>query len=190
MKAYHFTIIFILCIVSGFLIGNNFSVGFLKIKTDGIALDQLLTIVVTLGIGWYIPSQLSKVLEDKRVIKNLLVEEISSYLIFISNVKKNLSDCLISGVISDAEKRQINLIFEESDLLLNNLQTQTEIIDKTLCNKAIDSYLDYHRLVTGGQLMNASFNQVDQVFYSKVVTEHYKLDITFKKLAQEVQLHS
>nr|WP_315423199.1 hypothetical protein [uncultured Pedobacter sp.] len=189
MKGYHFTTILILCAFLGFFLGNNFSVGFLKIKTDGIALDQLLTIVVTLGIGWYIPSKLSKVLEDKRIIKNLLVDEISSYLLFISGVKKKLNDCLIAGAISDLEKRQINLIFEESDLLLSNLQTQTEIIDKTLCNKAIDSYLDYHRLVTGGQLMNASFIQVDQVFYSEVVTEHYKLDITFKKLAQEVQLH-
>lgn len=190
MKHYHWYILLFLVSIAGFFIGNNFSVQFLKIKTDGIALDQLLTILVTIGIGWYIPSKLSKVLEDKRVIKNLLVDEISNYIEFVKGIKAVLNKAYLAGSIAQSDKTEINLLFEESDLLLSNLQTQAEVLDSTLCNDAITIYNDYWTTITGGNLMNSSYTALDSAFYSQMIIEHYKLEIAFKRLAQTVQLHS
>jgi hypothetical protein len=190
MKKFQWYILAVLILGIGFFIGNNFSVTFLKIKTDGISLDQLLTTIVTIGVGWYIPSKLSKVLEDKRVIKNLLVEEISTNVSFIKNIKIIINKCYTIGAIQPSDKMEINLLFEESDLLLSNLQKQTEIIDNTLCNESIHEYHQYWTLVTGGNLMNSSYTVVDRNFNSEVIIEHYKLEIAFKRLAQMVQMHS
>lgn len=190
MKALHWYILLVLFLLIGFFVGNNFSISFLKIKTDGIALDQLLTLIVTIGVGWYIPSQLSKVLEDKRIIKNLLVDEISAYISFIKNIKIIINKCYTLGVITPSDKKEINLLFEESDLLLSNLQKQTEIIDGSLCNDPINTYNNYWILVTGGSLMNLSYIAIDTNFNSQVIVEHYKLEISFKRLAQTVQMHS
>lgn len=190
MKQFHWYIILFLSLLIGFFLGNNFSIQFLKIKTDGIALDQLLTIFVTIGIGLYIPSKLSKVLEDRRVIKNLLVEEITSYISFVKGIKNVLNKAYVGGSISPDDKKEINLLFEESDLILSNLQKQAEVIDSSLCNDAITIYHAYWTTVTGGNLMNASYVIVDPSFYSNIINEHYKLEIAFKRLAQAVQLHS
>jgi hypothetical protein len=190
MKTAQWCIICCLCAVCGIVIGNNASITYLKIKQDGIALDEALSILVTLWIGWYIPSQLSKALEDKRVLKNHLSEEISSFVLFVKGIKTKVNSCSAAGSITEADKLEINLMFEEADLLLSNLQEQSNIINNSLCNPSIEAYHNYWDFVTGGDLMNQSYTAVDPIFNSRILVEHYKLEIVLKQFAQTIQTHS
>lgn len=187
MKNYHWFILLTLSLFVGLLIGHNLSLGFLKIKADGIGLDQLLSILVTLGIGWYIPSKLAKIIEDKRVIKNLLVEEVHSFLTFVKAIKNKVNKCFTDGAITSNDKLEINLLFEEADLLVANLKSQAEIVNAELCDNPIAAYTDYWRFVTGGSLMNQNYIAIDPAFNSKIIVEHYKFEIAFKQLAQVIQ---
>lgn len=187
MKIFHWYILLFLSAFIGLIIGQNLSLKYLKIKEDGIALDQLLTIIVTLCIGWYIPSRLSKILEDKRVIKNNLNDEIRLFLGFTVKIKEKINTCFVLGIITPLNKTEINLMFEEADLLLDNLTKQVQIIDPSICNSSIQAYTAYWQFVTGGNFMNQNYLVIDQNFNSQLMNEHYKFEIVFKQLAQNIQ---
>ncbi len=187
MKIYQWYILLFLSLLIGLLIGSNLNIDFLKIKTDGIALDQLFTIIITLFVGWYIPSKISKIIEDKRIIRNQLVDEINTFLNFIKEVKIKVNRCFATSSITLDDKTEINLLFEEADLLLDNLRVQIEVVNNQICNNALQAYYNYWQYVTGGNLMNSSYMVVDLVFNSRIIVEHYKLEIVFKQLAQSIQ---
>lgn len=135
-----------------------------------VKLYEIAQLLVTLSIGLIIPFLVKRIIDDKRNLKTTLIEECKDTLMTVNKIYEKISLCKEVSAISSSDKDQILVLFSNADLKVNNLYDNLEFAFNNN-NKGFDiiktSYVDYWKVVTGGELMSSSYLAIDGAFYQK-----------------------
>lgn len=176
--------------IFGLLVGRlwkNFP--YLKFNPEINILDSVNLLVMVI-IAFMIPIFITKLIEDKRGIKIILIDETRELISIISEIKNIISSAHSSGALKVTDKDDINFKFHEAELKANSILEQ---IKESFVNNSPEvqgtikgllwNYKDY---LTGGELMHSSFIKVNQHFYRENITEYYKIETGLKTLIQKI----
>ncbi len=162
-------VLIVLGIVAGFVLGilvNDISA--LQLDTK-VRLFEPLSFLLTATIGILIPFFIKRWIDDSRLVKNHLVEELKDTLKEISVIKEKVKSCYYKKSITPSEKNEINALFEQADLKINSLEEQlSESFNKetlTLRTDLKSDYISYWKFMTGTEIMSSKFIVITDDFF-------------------------
>ncbi|MCF6407431.1 hypothetical protein L3C95_31345 [Chitinophaga filiformis] len=162
-------IVFALGGLSGFFV-KNFP--FIRWNTE-VKIYEVFQVCSTLFIGIAIPFFIKKWIEDKRQLKNALIEECKETLTEIKRIRTKFEGCYSNNSISASDKDEILILFSDADLKVQNLKENFTLafkgeskigivgIKENTVNAINNSYISYWKTVTGGSLMNSNYTRID-----------------------------
>ena len=164
-------VLFITLLIFGFVLGIVFK-DIPNIKLDmEVKLFEPLTFLLTASIGLLIPFFIKRWIDDSRQVKNNIIEEIKDTLREVAIIRDKLKFCYMNKSISQSDKQEINVLFEQADLKINCLeQLFIESFDtetKTIREEMKNSYINYWKLTTSAEIMANKFKIVSENFYSR-----------------------
>lgn len=161
----------------------------LKLNPE-VKITECLSIIVTLGIGIFIPLIVKKWIEDARSVKTYLVDELKTILSTLNLIKMKLKESFDKGSIGKGEKDEINYFFHTAELQITSFKNQFKVAfpaqEKKLSQKLSEIYNAYKDFLTDGPFMISSFIKIDDRFYREHNQESMKLESYFKTLIQKV----
>ncbi|TAK58939.1 hypothetical protein EPO14_01320 [Patescibacteria group bacterium] len=173
----------------GVVVGYLCALWPLEIDTEVNILD-LLDLLFTIGIALMIPVFVNRLLENRKVIKTILVDELKALLSTYQKIKNILRDTQFKGEITKLDKDHIQICLEEADLQIIAFEEQLTIAFPA---KVLEIVKDlklkskiYYKFVTGGDLMSEHFLSVDSHFNFQHNVEYTKIDISLKTLIQKL----
>lgn len=129
---------------------------------------EVFNLLLTIGIGIFIPFFIKRWIDDRRYIKNDLIEELKRVLDETNRIKEKITFCYLRKSITPDDKDELNYLFEQSDIKVNTLvslfETSYKSTTKELVTVLKDSYLKYWKSITGGELMKSTFVNVTEDF--------------------------
>lgn len=150
-----------------------------------VKLFEPITFLLTLAIGILIPFYIKRWVDDTRHIKNNLIDELKITLKEYEIIKSKIKFCYNNGSISESDKTEINILFEQADLKLNCLKQELiETYDKeTSCLRdEIDSRsIDYWKQTTSAEMMSSKFKEITETFLRQNNECFLKLETAIKK---------
>lgn len=158
-------ILFLLCI--GFVAGV-----FVKhipgiTLNHNIGLADIVNFVVVVLIAIITPLVFNQWQDNKRFIKNFLIDEVKSVIKEAEKIKKIIDDCAINNKTNNIHRKSINMHFQCLNNKIDSLGQQIDISFKKPCNGLKEGlekeYLKYWKKTTEGNLMSDSFI-IDQNF--------------------------
>jgi hypothetical protein len=164
-------VLLILLLVFGFVLGIVFKdIPNIKFNTE-VKLFEPLTFLLTASIGLLIPFFIKRWIEDSRQVKNNIIEEIKDTLREVAIIKDKMKFCYLNKSISQSDKQEINVLFEQADLKINCLEQlfieSFEIETKTIREEMKNAYMNYWKLTTSAEIMSNKFKIVSENFYSR-----------------------
>lgn len=173
-------ILFLLCI--GFVAGV-----FVKhipgiTLNHNIGLADIVNFVIIVLIAIITPLVFNQWQDNKRFIKNFLIDEVKSIIKEAEKIKNIINDCAINNKTNDIHRKSINMHFQCLDNKIDSLGQQIDISFKKSCNGLKEGlekeYLKYWKKTTEGNLMSASFI-IDQNFYRmhNVIFSSFETDL-------------
>lgn len=161
----------------------------IKFNTE-VKLFEPLSFLLTATIGLLIPFFIKRWIEDSRQIKNNLIEELKDTLREVAIIKDKIKFCYINKTISQSDKQEISVLFEQADLKIHCLNEQfTESFDKETKIIRIEitsEYMNYWKLTTSAELMSIKFKDINENFYSRHNDCFAKLELKFKQAINKV----
>ncbi|MGN6212237.1 hypothetical protein [Parafilimonas sp.] len=155
-----------------------------------VKVTECLSIIVTLGIGIFIPLIVKKWIDDARSVKTYLVDELNSVLSTVNLIKLKIKESFDKGTIGKDEKDEINYLFHTAELQITSFKNQLKVAfpnqEKKLSQKLSETYNLYKDFLTDGPLMVSSFTKIDDRFYREHNQESMKLDSLFKTIIQQI----
>jgi hypothetical protein len=157
--------------VFGFVLGIVFKdIPNIKFNTE-VKLFEPLTFLLTASIGLLIPFFIKRWIDDSRQVKNNLIEELKDTLREVAIIKDKVKFCYQNKVISQSDKQEINVLFEQADLKINCLDQQLvmsyDTETKTIRDEIKADYMGYWKLTTSAEIMSNKFKSVNENFYSR-----------------------
>lgn len=151
---------------------------------------EVFNLILTATIGLSIPFFIKRWIEDSRQIKNSLINELKDTLDEIIVVKSKIKQCFNENNITQRDKQQIIVQFEETDLKLNCLDEQfKESFDKEtkkIREEIKSEYLNYWRFTTGAEIMSTTFVTISESFYRNHNENFTKLETKIKQAMNKV----
>lgn len=146
------------------------------------------TLLATVAVAFMIPLFVTKLIEDTRGVKQMLIEELKELLCITKEIRGVLNKSYLSGSFSDTDRDNIVRIFNEMEIKVDSVVSQTseafgskaQRLNQDMKNLVI-SYQDF---ITGGELMMSSFVKVEERFFRESNTEHSKIETGLKTLMQ------
>ena len=159
-----YLIIPIITLVLGVVIGV-FIRDFPQFSMDyNIKITDVLSIIVTLSIGLFIPFIIKKMIDDRNTLKNNLIEEVGSFVKIASKIDERITTIYNTNKITQRNKDDINLLFELADDEFNSLfEFLKENCDKEsnkLLDKVKDKYFEYWKILTGTEIMKSNVKKI------------------------------
>lgn len=164
-------LLIILIFSFGFVLGIVFKdIPNLKLNTE-VKIFEPLTFLLTAAIGLLIPFFIKRWIDDSRQIKNNLIDELKDTLREVAIIKDKIKFCYHNKTISQSDKQEINVLFEQADLKINCLEQQLiesyDIETKTFRDEIKSDYMTYWKLTTGAEIMSSKFKNVNENFYRR-----------------------
>jgi phosphorylcholine metabolism protein LicD len=155
----------------GLVIGIVFNdIPNIKLNTE-VKIFEPLSFLLTATIGLLIPFFIKRWIDDSRQVKNNLNEELKETLREVAIIKDKVKFCYHNKSISQSDKQEINVLFEQADLRIYCLEQQfIESYDKETKQIREDiksDYLNYWKLTTSAEVMSDKFTSVNENFYSR-----------------------
>lgn len=154
-----------------------------------IGILDIVTLLITITIAFMIPFFVTKILDDKKGIKNLLIDEVKGLIVITAGIQKVISDSHILGEFKPEDRDRINYIFHEAELKISSIQEQIDIADgdsEKIGEKLKDLLFVYKDYLTGGELMLSTFRVVNDRFYMENKTEYSKIETGLKTIIQKL----
>jgi hypothetical protein len=155
-----------------------------------VKLFEPLTFLLTASIGLLIPFFIKRWIDDSRQVKNNLIEELKDTLREVGIIKDKLKFCYHNKAISQSDKQEINVLFEQADLKVNCLEQQFiesyDIDTKTIRTEIKEDYMNYWKLTTSAELMSNKFKSVNENFYSRHNECYAKFETRVKQAISKV----
>lgn len=166
-------------------------IGLLIKRVPFISLEQSTTIgelsnlILTIIIAILIPFSLDKWINEKRYLKEFLIDEIKGCITEIELISGFIHERYKEDKILDKKsKRELMKMFKKSDNKFNSLFIQLETAYKSKTKNIIEEIkkenIEYWKLVTGGALMTDSF-KVDERFCNDHNRAFLKIESCLKK---------
>lgn len=183
-------ILVILIFGFGLVIGIVFKdIPNIKFNTE-VKLFEPLTFLLTASIGLLIPFFIKRWIDDSRQVKNNLIEELKDTLREVGIIKDKLKFCYHNKAISQSDKQEINVLFEQADLKVNCLEQQFiesyDIETKVVRAEIKEDYMNYWKLTTSAELMSNKFKSVNENFYSRHNECYAKFETRVKQAINKV----
>lgn len=161
----------------------------IKFNTE-VKLFEPLTFILTATIGLLIPFFIKRWIDDSRQLKNNLIEELKDTLREVGIIKDKLKFCYHNKAISQSDKQEINVLFEQADLKVNCLEQQFiesyDIETKAIRAEIKEDYMNYWKLTTSAELMSNKFKSVNENFYSRHNECYAKFETRMKQAINKV----
>jgi hypothetical protein len=161
----------------------------IKFNTE-VKLFEPLTFLLTASIGLLIPFFIKRWIDDSRQVKNNLIDELKDTLREVGIIKDKLKFCYHNKAISQSDKQEINVLFEQADLKMNCLEQQfIESYDgetKVVRAEIKEDYMNYWKLTTSAELMSNKFKSVNENFYSRHNECYAKFETRVKQAINKV----
>lgn len=183
-------ILVILIFGFGLVIGIVFKdIPNIKFNTE-VKLFEPLTFLLNASIGLLIPFFIKRWIDDSRQVKNNLIEELKDTLREVGIIKDKLKFCYNNKAISQSDKQEINILFEQADLKVNCLEQQFiesyDIETKVVRAEIKEDYMNYWKLTTSAELMSNKFKSVNENFYSRHNECYAKFETRVKQAINKV----
>ncbi len=189
MKYLRISIIFLIFlggIIVGFIIKNYPIIEFNK----ELKVYEVCNLLLTATIGLFIPFFIKRWIEDSRQVKNNLIEELKDTLKETERIKDKIEFCYLRNSIEPSDKDEVNFLFEQSDIKFNCL---TELLvstfeseTKTIRLELNEIYMQYWKVVTGGELMTSKFVKISETFFRRQNESFSKFEIKIKQTINKV----
>lgn len=151
---------------------------------------EVFNLILTAAIGLLIPFFIKRWIEDNRQVKNNLIDELKDALREVAIVKDKIKFCYHNKAISQSDKQEITVMFEQADLKIQCLEQQFiesfDIETKTIRAEIKTEYLAYWKLATGGEIMNAKFKSVNENFFRRHNECFTKVETKIKQAINKV----
>ncbi len=174
----------------GFLLSKFFIVIPIASFDTKIDIIELSSLFVSIVIAFMIPFFVTKIIEDNRGIKADLIDELKDLLKILNKIKEVVSSSHTNGSFKTADRDSIVFTFEEADQKVNSFQEQISVGFPERSKKTNDKlkvlYFEYHKFLTGGELMPSQFKKVDGRFNRDNNTAHSKVETGIKTIIQEI----
>ena len=177
---------FVLFLGIGIVLGKIIS-NFPYIEWDKkIEAMSVISWLTTIGIAVAIPFLVKKGIDDNRGIKSFLIDEVKDLIQLVKSIRDVIISAYEKGKFEEADRDQVLNLFNSAQQKVGSIQQQLEISFKedsyevvVDMKAALSGYKDY---LTGGEMMQSSFNKVSYNFYNENNSEHSKIETTLKTL--------
>lgn len=152
-----------------------------------LKITDILKLILTFGIGVFVPLIVKKIIEDKRSFKSSLIEEVSSFNKIASRINDRLNTVHSSGKLTQKDKDGFVLLFEIGDDEFNELCdfiTENSNTDsKTHIEILKVKHIEYWKTLTGSEITSSSVKKINDVTYKKAS----KLFTDIKTLTRKIK---
>lgn len=161
---------------------------FLTFKKE-VGVGEIANFLIALTIAILIPLLLHTWIDNKRFIKDYLIEEIKACLVTLTKIKEIVDDCYSNDSTSDKDKGRIVYLFSEVDRQINTfceeMKHNFKKESKDIINIIKEANITYWKETTGGPLMNQQF-KINYNFYNKHNSSFYKNEVVIKKCISKI----
>jgi len=190
MKIVRYLLLPIVFLILGICIGIIVR-DFPKFSLDyQLKITDIIKIILTFGIGVFIPLIVKKLIEDKRSFKNSLMEEVSSFNKMASRINERLNSIYSSGKLTQKDKDEFTILFEIGDDEFNEL---CEFI-KEHCNSESKKHIDdlqvkqieYWKTLTGSEITASSVKKISDATYKKASKQFTEIKAITRKIKTSI----
>tara|TARA_B100000378_G_scaffold278257_2_gene280853 strand:+ start:543 stop:1127 length:585 start_codon:yes stop_codon:yes gene_type:complete len=153
-----------------------------------LKITEIISLLLTLGIGVFIPLIVKKLIEDKRSFKNSLIEEVSSFNKITNTINQRLVTIHSSGKLTRQDKDGFILLFEIADEEFNQLceflkeHSNSEI--QTYISQLETKYMEYWKTLTGSEVTKSSLRKLNDDTFKKAAHQH----VDMKSIARKIKI--
>lgn len=162
-------------------------IGFIKFD-DSVNIIDLIQVIITLLLGLLLPILVTKMMDDSKGIKCLIIDEIKNFLEEAKKIRLFLNEINTKGEVTGTDKDKIRALIYNAELLITSVNEQIQIAfkDEKLQKKLSDSFIKYEDDVAGGELMSSEFKKINFAYLNLTNTSHSNFETEVKKILQEV----
>jgi len=182
-------IIFLLLFISGFVAGK-FAGNIPLVQLDyKMTLGDISNFLIAIFIAIVIPLSINSWLDDKRKLKDFLMDEVGNCVKALSVVRDTFDECYKKGKFKKEDRKNILLYFRRLDISIDSLINQIEMLFKNKGGKVREeiknTYIKYWKKTTGGALMSDGF-KVDYDFVSDHYKNYFEFEIALKRAVHKI----
>ena len=190
MKVVRFILLPIAFLIFGICIGIIVR-DFPKFTLDyHLKITDILKLILTFGIGVFVPLIVKRLIEDKRSFKNSLIEEVSSFNKMASRINDRLNTIYTSGKLTQKDKDDFTLLFEIGDDEFNELcdfisehcSTESKKHIEALKNKQIE----YWKTLTGSEITSGTVKKISDSTYKNASKQFTEIKALTRKIKTSI----
>jgi|GEM_PF-6211245 hypothetical protein len=151
-----------------------------------VKITEIISLLLTLGIGVFIPLIVKKLIEDRRSFKNNLIEEVSSFNKITNTINDRLTTIHSSGKLTRQDKDGFVLLFEIADEEFNQLCDFLKENSNSEIQNYIDElqikYMEFWKTLTGSEVTKSSLRKLNDETYKKAAHQHVSMKTITRKI--------
>ena len=156
-----------------FLVIAAFALGVLVNDLPLFTLDPKISIIqgaqllTTMFIAIYLPRVFSKLIDDRRHLKNRLMDEVTACIDCVELIKTKIETCYSKGRVESKDRRELQMLNFNAEMQISGLCKQLKqsfVQESRATTKSIyEAYIEYWKFLTGGPLITSK-SKVDEEF--------------------------
>ena len=149
---------------------------------------DILTFLLTLGIGVFIPFFIKKWIDDNKSIKEYLVREVEELQTVVLEVRDRIEECYKKSSTESQDRDHVNYVFHKAELQIQSIEEQFNISfsgRKELVEDLKNDYHKYKDFITGGEFMVSDF-KIDLRYQRDHSNKFNDLNSNLKKLIHKL----
>jgi archaellum component FlaC len=158
-----------------------------------IKITDVFSIILTFGIGVFIPLLVKKLIDDKRTKNAHLFEELSGFSKMTENIHDYIQDVYNNKKILVKDKDYINI---QMDLLgkefnefhafmMDNCPKQTT----DYLNELKTCYIEYWQISTSIEVIGSSIKKIDDKTFKKICEKYTEMNKRIRRIKTEIIKH-
>jgi hypothetical protein len=154
-----------------------------------VKIYEVAWVLCTLFIGLVLPFFIKKWIEDSRGVKSSLIDECKDTLSEVSKISNRLEKVYYDGEVLPEDKDKINSMFSYNDLKVGNLIDNIRLVYSNrlpACADIKTTYIDFWKMITGGDLMISSYNKIDDRLYRTQAQQFIEFEHAVRRTIIEI----
>lgn len=136
-----------------------------------VKITEIISLLLTFGIGLFVPLLIKKVIDDKRSFKNSLIEEVNTFIKSTMRINERLDSIYSSAKITQKDKDGLTMLFEISDEEFESLFEFIKTHCKPNTSEELDrfknKFIEYWKIVTGSEVTKSNVAKLDDTTYKR-----------------------
>ncbi len=144
-----------------------------------LKITEIISVLLTFGIGVFVPLLVKKLIDDKRSFKNSLIEEVNTFNKTTSRINDRIEMIYTSSKITQADKDGLTVLFEIADEEFNSLYSFIGNHCKPGTQKELENFkekfIEYWKILTGSEVTKSDVSKIDDSTYRKANKTYQEL---------------